>query len=140
MGVSAAFKALFKSPETAGTGKSVPVETPAAVGQPQTKNSFSGLLLTRRQTEKAVAGEAEGTYVFLVPAAATKPGVAQAFRALTGVNPTAVRILRYHASARGRSARTGQKKAMVAVPKGTTVKFPSQASKTSEASKTSSRS
>lgn len=128
MAVMSTFKALFKSPDAAGAVKSAPGKTPAVVAGSHTKRDTSGLSLKRLQTEKAVAGEAQGTYVFLVSAEATKPGVASAFRALTAVTPSAVRMLRLAPASGVRfSSRRRQKKAMVTVPKGATVKFPPSA-------------
>lgn len=84
-----------------------------------------GVLIHPLITEKGTHFEAQGTYQFAVAVRATKADIARAFSVRYGVRPRAVRVMHRM----GKTVRFGRtfgrrsdwKRALITVPKGTTI-------------------
>lgn len=148
MGVKKIFENIFKADTTvapsspAGARTEVPAGTvrpaegarPAnGVGTPSPVRATQ--LLTRWQTEKGANAEGSGQYVFVVDGRTNKTGIAEAFRALTGVKPVSVSTgwVYPRQSVRGKR-RARAKKAVITVKKGVSVNFPQPSSSGAAAS------
>lgn len=85
----------------------------------------SHVLIAPVISEKAVAGEASGVYTFRVLQSATKVMVAHEIKRVYGVLPTSVRVVNVEGKIKrfGRSSgrRASWKKAIVSLPKGTSI-------------------
>lgn len=89
--------------------------------------SFDNIIIRPRITEKSAFQSEQGVYSFEILEKATKPEVAQAIRAIYGVTPVKVRIIRRPAKRRlirGKEGKTARlKKALVYLKKGETITF-----------------
>lgn len=100
-------------------------ETPKTQPSRAAKSVVPGVLLRPLVTEKGTHLEAQGTYQFAVAVRATKADIARAFSVRYGVKPRAVRVMHRM----GKTVRFGRtfgrrsdwKRALITVPKGTTI-------------------
>lgn len=98
-----------------------------AVRQVPAGSAANRVIVRPLLSERAVIGEAQGVYTFIVDRGATKSGIKAAIRDLYGVVPTAVRT----ANVQGKPARFGRntsvhsdwKKAVVTLPSGTHIQI-----------------
>jgi len=76
-------------------------------------------------TEKAMRGEGQGVYTFVVAAHATKIDIKRAVKETYGVSPKSVRVIwtegKQSRLGRRRGRRSDSKKAIVTLPKGETI-------------------
>lgn len=109
------------------TTKKASAKKADAVAETSTKtvSAFVGTILRPHVTEKAATLAAQGVYVFVVHPKATRVEIGMAFKALYGVQSISVRVVNMDGKrvrfGRFYGRRSDWKKAMVAVPKGTTV-------------------
>jgi large subunit ribosomal protein L23 len=85
----------------------------------------SDILIRPVMTEKSLTGEAQGQYTFFVSPTANKVEIKEAIRELYGVMPARVRVLHVEGKrvrfGRSMGRRNDTKKAIVVLPKGTTI-------------------
>lgn len=106
-----------------------PVKAVEIVKQPQRAENkeklMPGVLLRPLVTEKGTHLEAQGTYQFAVAPRATKIDIARAVFARYGVRPVKVNVMHRAGKivrfGRVRGTRSDWKRALVTVPKGTTI-------------------
>lgn len=115
--------------------KAVVTEDATVVSSPKTKKSdskksvpaevASHVLIAPVISEKAVMAEAAGIYTFRVTLNATKVMVAHEMKRVYGVTPTSVRMVNVEGKIKrfGRSSgrRASWKKAVISLPKGTSI-------------------
>lgn len=111
-------------PEQVKAKDAAPQKVKAAVRSHFSASPYS-LLLRPLATEKSLDLARRGVYAFCVKNTATKIEIKKAFSNLYGVMPTGVRVMNYDGKVvrfgRRKGVRSNSKKALITVPKGTTV-------------------
>lgn len=127
---------LFNFLKKKAKEEGAPAAKPAVAAKPEVKETpratsvtakriVPGVLIHPLVTEKGTHLEAQGTYQFAVAMRATKRTIARAFEARYGVRPRAVNVMHRM----GKTVRFGRtvghrgnwKRALITVPKGTTI-------------------